>query len=568
MKTKKFKVVMSILVISTLAFSIAGCGQSNISKNEQAVQKTQSTSQAVETKAEKSGPLDKYEPEISMISALSYFDSTKFLNNDTADSNLIVETIKNELGINISYKVAAPQAQYQDKINVAIASADIPDVFQVTKDQYAKLLKTNLLADDLTSAVNDYSSDILKSILASDDGMGMKVATVKGKLKAIPYVGNSLSRAEVLYLRNDWLKKLGLDVPKTMDDLVKVLDAFVNKDPDSNGKNDTVGLVASKALFLDFASLQGIFSAYDAFPKIWIEKDGKLQYGSFQPEMKRALLKLQEMYKAGLIDKEFAVKDFGKAAEAVINGKAGAFIGNITLPIWPCGFNVAKDANAQWGYYPVVSGDAQEPKIVQPNAISNLYVVRKGYEHPEAVIKIMNLMLEKLFGKTAEFDKYYGIPGKTSSNSHLNPFKNYNAKKDYNAYLAVKKAIAVGSSVGLDSEQKSYYDNSLAWVNKKELGTNGFNFGINGVFNTPSSFDVVDGYVKGNRLIDDAFYGAPTSTMTSKLSTIDKMIDEAVTKIIMGDTAVDEFDKVVKDAMELGGQQMTDEVNQWIKDVK
>ena len=46
----------------------------------------------------------------------------------------------------------------------------------------------------------------------------------------------------VLWLRQDWMDKLGLQAPKTLADFENIMDAFVNKDPDGNCKKDTLGL--------------------------------------------------------------------------------------------------------------------------------------------------------------------------------------------------------------------------------------------------------------------------------------------------------------------------------------
>ena len=50
------------------------------------------------------------------------------------------------------------------------------------------------------------------------------------------------AQANVLLIRKDWLDKLGLQPPKTWDDLAKVAQAFTTQDPDGDGKADTYGL--------------------------------------------------------------------------------------------------------------------------------------------------------------------------------------------------------------------------------------------------------------------------------------------------------------------------------------
>ena len=62
--------------------------------------------------------------------------------------------------------------------------------------------------------------------------------------------------------------------------------------------------------------------------------------------------------------------------------------------------------------------------------------------------------------------------------------------------------------------------------------------------------------------------GAPTETMTEKLSTLETMRDEVYTKIIIGEASIDEFDTFVEDFNKLGGSDMTAEVNEWYSSVK
>ncbi|MFD0631448.1 ABC transporter substrate-binding protein [Catenulispora yoronensis] len=75
-------------------------------------------------------------------------------------------------------------------------------------------------------------------------------ADLKGKTYAVPFS----AQANVLLVRQDWLDKLGLQPPKTWDDLAKVAQAFTTQDPDGNGKNDTYGLAVPGATARGYTS--------------------------------------------------------------------------------------------------------------------------------------------------------------------------------------------------------------------------------------------------------------------------------------------------------------------------
>ena len=75
----------------------------------------------------------------------------------------------------------------------------------------------------------------------------------------------------------------------------------------------------------------------------------------------------------------------------------------------------------------------------------------------------------------------------------------------------------------------------------------------------------MDYYVKNNLILFNAFYGAPTETMVSRLSTLEDLRNEVFTKIIMGASPIDAFDTFVRDWKRQGGDDITREVNEWAK---
>ncbi|MNY55159.1 hypothetical protein D3C86_1911100 [compost metagenome] len=73
---------------------------------------------------------------------------------------------------------------------------------------------------------------------------------------------------------------------------------------------------------------------------------------------------------------------------------------------------------------------------------------------------------------------------------------------------------------------------------------------------------ITDQYDKNNQFLLEKFVGAPTPTMVERKATLEKLQNEVFVKIILGDP-IDTFDKFVEDWKKLGGDQITEEVNQW-----
>ncbi|SFB08585.1 putative aldouronate transport system substrate-binding protein [Cohnella sp. OV330] len=557
--------VSTILLSLALVSALAACSGNNGNKADHQASGSASASAgsagsagsatASGEEAAPADPLGKYDPPIEVSAVRPISEGTKFGEGESIDDNVWSRAYADQLGIKINYLWTTPAAQYDQKLNIAIASNDLPDIMSVNAAQLKRLVDDGQVMD-LSAVYDQYGSELTKKLLGEDGGNALKSGTFDGKLYGFPKMSSGLGQADVLWVRTDWLTKLGLSEPKTMDDVQKIAEAFVKQDPDGNGKPDTYGLGATKDIFGFFGALEGFFNGYHAYPNIWVKTDdGKLAYGSVQPETKAALQKLQEMYKGGLIDKEFGTKDATKVKDAANAGKLGLFYGYF----WNAGWLLdgkKTDAAMDWKPISLPSVDAEPAQAQVPFAISTYYVVKKDAKHPEAAVKLLNFDLEKLWGKSAEPEVYNADK---SGNAVFEYALLYGEapRKNLDAYLNVVKALEANDPAALNAEEKSYYDKIVSyrggdvnfWDSEKMYGPEG-------------SLAVIEGYAKDGAHTDDAFYGAPTQGMTDNNATLGKLQLEAFTRIMMGGS-IDEFDQFVSQWNSLGGKAITDEVNAW-----
>lgn len=126
---------------------------------------------------------------------------------------------------------------------------------------------------------------------------------------------SSIDVSPMLWIRRDWIEKLGLEMPKTMEELYNVMLAFRDQDPDGNGQADTIGMVLhNNFLSAGFGDAVGLFDGFGAYPTIWVDDGtGKLRYGSTMEESRQALDYLAKMYQEGLVDQDFSSNDEVKA---------------------------------------------------------------------------------------------------------------------------------------------------------------------------------------------------------------------------------------------------------------
>ena len=156
------------------------------------------------------------------------------------DDWIAYKIAREKLGINLKI-VLLPTAQTDAdaKLNAAGAANQLPDLFQINRGPWYKFYQAGLIApvDELLPQMPNRTK-----ILYSDE-IRNKLVLLDGKMYGLPQPGQILY-TDGLVIRQDWLTKLNLQMPKTLDDFLAVAKAFTEKDPDGNGKNDTYGYCA------------------------------------------------------------------------------------------------------------------------------------------------------------------------------------------------------------------------------------------------------------------------------------------------------------------------------------
>lgn len=563
MKHTRFTKFTSFVLVAFMILMLAACGSSTQTQEKET--SAAGSAAASSTEVKEVDPMAKYDPAIPMTSVRFDLGTLyKYAENETIENNVWTKAYHDDLGIDLKYDWVVPQDQYVQKFGVAMAANTLPDAFDVDMKNLKLLIDNDMLAD-LTSSYDQYATPLTKSILEGDGGVMLGTAKFGGKLMAIPETGSMLDSVDVLWLRNDWLKKLNLPVPTTLGEVIKTAEAFVTQDPDGNGKADTIGFAVAKEAISGgiggWADLGPIFHAYHAYPGGWLkDASGNLINGTIQPEVKTALATLQDMYKKKLIDPEFGVKDGTKVAESTTAGKCGIAYGAMWNSIWPLNSSKENDKDkADWIPLQTVSADDKPVLSLVSNAVIYYHVVNKSYKNPEALVKMVNEWTEKTIGPNAD-NKVYGTTPEGKEVFHASMFRVWKPKQNLESYQAVQAALQSKDPSKLNANDKGDYDKVLAYQ-----GGDVKSWGYAAVFGQNGSQSILEQVDKNNLMIFNEFYGAPTQTQLDKGATLTKIQDETFLKIIMGKAPVDEFDKFVTQWNKLGGEQITKEVNEWYK---
>ncbi|WP_150267042.1 extracellular solute-binding protein [Paenibacillus tepidiphilus] len=212
-----------------------------------------------------------------------------------------------------------PNASYADKFNITLASGKLPDIIYVGGTKETSFV--NAVKSGAFWEVGPYLKDYPNLSQANPVILGN--SAIEGKNYGI-YRGRALGRNGVVF-RQDWLEKVGLQTPETVDDFYNMLKAFKEQDPDGNGKDDTYGMVLVKWTG-GWASGFDTMKLWFGAPNKWGIQDGKLVPEHEYPEYLEALKFMKKLYDEKLINSDFAVMDSSKWNDPVVNNKAGVIV--------------------------------------------------------------------------------------------------------------------------------------------------------------------------------------------------------------------------------------------------
>ncbi|HEX4811236.1 MAG TPA: extracellular solute-binding protein [Nonomuraea sp.] len=215
-----------------------------------------------------------------------------------------------------------PNAEYNEKTNVTLASDRLPDVMVIQDNKSPAFVKAAEAGAfwDLTDKLGKYPNLTPKSqqawVNSKTNGKNYGIYRVRPLLRS------------AIVLRKDWLEKLNLDPPKTTDDLYDIAKAFTEKDPDGNGKQDTYGMILPKWPGTSFAA-SSPYNAVDVWfgaPNNYGMRDGRLVPEFDTPEFWEAQKYLKRFVDEGLVNPDWATLDTAKWNDVFVQGKGGIII--------------------------------------------------------------------------------------------------------------------------------------------------------------------------------------------------------------------------------------------------
>lgn len=316
------------------------------------------------------------------------------------EQNLILEELEKRLNLDIvPIGVSSTDNGFETRINLMIASKDIADILTVSKKTSIAEYAENGLIIALDDLLEEYGKETLANKSESLSGFG----SVDGVVYGIPrgYYMPSLT-----VIRKDWLDKLNLEAPSTLDEYYEVLKAFRDGDPDGNGQNDTIPM---GMILTDGATYQHIFCAYGLAGNnnfMWV--DDKMTHTFLEEGYLESAAYLNKLYHENLIEPDFITIAGMTEFEKLWNGQMGSFNYQIAGPTQNWLSRYVEDPAPELMWVALAGPDGKAGSVLQRKDGGPWSCISSTCEHPEAAMKFLDYICSEE-GNTLTF---MGIEGR------------------------------------------------------------------------------------------------------------------------------------------------------------
>jgi putative aldouronate transport system substrate-binding protein len=445
----------------------------------------------------------------------------------------IFQEIEKKTGIKIKWDVVPP-SQYSTAMQTRMAAGKegLPDIINIPGDpvrwgQDGIIIPMEGLIEKAAPNTKKYfaQNPEVAALNVAPDGHVYKISSV--------VMGSTFINPFAWILRMDWLQKLNLKEPDTTDDWYKILKAFKTQDPNGNGKADEIPMIPQNTWFylLRWGESWGLKFIYSSGFSV---KNGKVGYDYLDPKAKEVFTALNKLYTEGLIDPEImsysSDMHFAKVSRNIV-GSALHFISNIAQ--YENNLAKAGFTGAKYKGMPPAKGPYGDRLMEGYGPISGNFGISANCKNPELAMK----WLDYVYASKAGSDYVmFGIEGKSYNRDAAGKVK----LTDY----VLKNPDGMGTFDALRALG--------SWPNVPYIQTEEAYVALF----TPFP-DLLDTAAKCKPYIMTGFppilpTAKESEDQTAVMGDLNTYRDEMVSKFIIGQTPLSEFDNFVKQLRSLG----------------
>ncbi len=304
------------------------------------------------------------------------------------DDNYFTLWLEEKTGVDIEFALFPSQDATQ-KLTLMINGGDtLPDILTFG-------LNANSVyewgSEGVIIPLNDYFEENGEDFYAYCAALGLdgdadmlgQIISIDGNIYGTPRFAlsyNDMTAPSRMWINTTWLTKLGLEAPKTWDELVEVLTAFRDNDPNGNGVADELPIIGNDAL--RFLQNMFIYAPFNTDYLPLSETDGKLDVYYDKDAYREFLIEAKKLAEENLLSPlTFTMDNAQLQALAQAETSQIGIIGYMHAPTWFAG--VADDYNAfeipegphgvryltinkiAVGYSAAVTADCENPDIAK-----------------------------------------------------------------------------------------------------------------------------------------------------------------------------------------------------------
>jgi putative aldouronate transport system substrate-binding protein len=457
---------------------------------------------------------------------------------------LLFQEMEKRTGIHIEFRHPAIGSE-QETINLMVAAGDYPDMvnhgWANPVGGITHLINEGLITD-LKDDIAKWAPNIQRQYVRNPR-IRVNTSTDDGKILFFPMIYDEMyQRAQYgFFLRSDWLEKVGLPPPVTIDDYYNVLTAFKTQDPNGNGVADEIPFASVGYSFIDyFLGAWQLTTATTAFSN----NDGTARYAPLQPEYKEFVTMMAKWYEEGLIDPEYLSKSQQDVDNMMANSISGMTVerNSKTAALRRIFLNTGmEEANLMGTRYPVLE-EGQQQACFQSLALINGggVAIPDTNKHRMETVKWLDYFYSdegyELANWGPEGNEMYTVG--EDGQKHLTAYALDNPDG-----LSMDEAIARISLGSVDSWRR--YDPELY---QQRMMTFPEQLTTNTLWDTDTNFDL--------RFPMVAYTPEETEEMIVIQSECNTYTSEMVNKFIMGKAPLSEYDNYVATLKSLGAQRL------------
>lgn len=304
---KKRRLMAAAMAAVMLTGTLAGCSAKSETSGTEAAKGEAGTSQA-QTEETLEGSLVSKEPK----------EFTVFLNfnNMPFDSNWQVwQEAAKRTNISLKGTISLSNSNEEEAFNLMMSSGNLADIIGYVDASSLEKLGRDGGMIPLNDLIREHAPNIQK-VLDEDARFRQTAYSLDGNIYQIPK-NQELKAAEFWWIRQDWLDKLNLKAPTTVDELHDVLYAFRNEDPNGNGLKDEIPLFDRAGWKQPDEYLYLWDTSLEFYPR-----DGKMKYEPLEENFKTGVSNMIKWYQEGLIDPEIFTRG-ASSRDTLLGGDLG-----------------------------------------------------------------------------------------------------------------------------------------------------------------------------------------------------------------------------------------------------